>query len=119
MIKKCICEKEVCKKGFSSLSSGEKRSKVGEIYDCEEVKMEDSFGNRQIYYDVYCGDVFLFMLSEGEFKNNFQYLEEWRGQQLNEILDDSIKPFEPIKSMFERYGSIEGKRDIKIDKILK
>ena len=86
MIKKCICEKEVCVKGFSTLSSGEKGSKVGEIYDCEEVKMEDSLGKRQIYYDVYYGDVFLFMLSEGEFKNNFQDLEEWRGKQLDEIL---------------------------------
>ncbi len=81
MIKKCICKKEV------SLLGGEKRSKVGEIYDYQEEKMGDTLGNRQIYYDIYDGgDVFLFMLSEGEFKNNFQDLEEHREQQLDEIL---------------------------------
>ena len=83
MIKKCICKKEVS----LLLLGGEKRSKVGEIYDYQEEKMGDTRGNRQIFYDIYDGDnTFLFMLSEGEFENNFQDLEEWREQQLDEVL---------------------------------
>jgi hypothetical protein len=93
----------------------------GDKFWYEVDKIGDTLGNRQItfhLYDVKDG-MYDFGLIEKHFKNHFEDIQDFRQKQIDEILDDSIKPSEPIKSMFERWGSIEGKRDIKIDKILK
>jgi len=80
MTKKCICKQEVL--SFLDRES----SKVGGIYNYGEERIGDILGTRRTYYYVYNGDVFLFMLNEKDFKNNFQDLEEHREKQLDEIL---------------------------------
>jgi len=111
----CVCIKGKKFLGRTSIV------RKGDKFWYEVDKIGDTLGNRQITFHLY--DVknngYDFGLIEKQFKNHFEDIQDFRQKQIEEILDDSIKPFEPIKSMFERWGSIEGKRDIKIDKILK
>ena len=85
---------------------------VGEVFMYE--LMDTSQFNYRIY-DLETGD-FLWQLTDISFYKIFKDLQKHREQQLEKVLD--IEPFAPKKSILERYGTKQGKRDIKIDKLL-
>ena len=83
-----------------------------------EVFMYELMGTSQFNYRIYDLETgyFLWQLTDISFYKIFKDLQKHREQQLEKVLD--IEPFAPKKSILERWGTKQGKRDIKIDKLL-
>jgi len=84
---------------------------LGEEYEGHFNPFNDCY---QIY-KIEDKNIYSFVTKE-DFKSHFIRKDIYRNEKLDQLLSE---PFEPKKSIVERYGSKEIIREIKIDKILK